>query len=105
MVQCGFHVINVGLSLSPVVYFAQYHCESSAAIMITASHNPDGWCGFKLAHGYSKTLGLKEVKELYAIVESGDFVKTTGGSVEQVDVREVYINDVVSRIRGSMVRV
>ena len=98
MVRCGFHVINVELSLSPVVYFAQYHCKSPAAIMITASHNPDGWCGFKLAQDYSKTLGPKEIKELYAIVESGNFVKTSGGSVEQVDIRDAYIDSVVSRI-------
>lgn len=98
MVRCGFHVIDVGLSLSPVVYFAQYHCKSPAAVMITASHNPDGWCGFKLAQGYSKTLGPQEIKALYSVVESGKFVEMTGGNVEQVDVRDAYINDVVSRI-------
>jgi phosphomannomutase/phosphoglucomutase len=98
LVQCGFHVIDVGLSLSPVVYFAQYHCKSPAAIMITASHNPDGWCGFKLAHGYSETLGPQEIKELYSVVESEEFAVTSGGSVEQVDVRDAYIDSVVSRI-------
>lgn len=98
MVRCGFHVIDVGLSLSPVVYFAQYHYKSPAAIMVTASHNPDGWCGFKLAHGLSKTLGPKEIKELYTIVEKEEFVETAGGRVEQVDVRDAYINSVVSRI-------
>ena len=98
MVQCGFHVIDVGLSLSPVTYFAQYHCKSPAGIMITASHNPDGWCGFKLAHGYSKTLGPQEIKELFAIVENQEFVETGGGSVEQFDVRDDYIDSVVSRI-------
>ena len=96
--KCGFHVFDIGLSLSPVCYFAQYHCKSPAAIMITASHNPDGWCGFKLAHGYSKTLGPKEIKELYSIVESGDFTEKSGGSVEQIDVRDAYIDSVVDRI-------
>jgi phosphomannomutase/phosphoglucomutase len=98
LVQCGFHVIDVGLSLSPVVYFAQYYCKSPAAIMITASHNPDGWCGFKLAQGYSKTLGPQEIKELYSIAESEEFVEMGGGSVEQIDVRDAYIDSVVSRI-------
>lgn len=98
MMQCGFHVIDVGLSLSPVVYFAQYHCESPAAIMITASHNPDGWCGFKLAHGYSQTLGPKEVDELREIVEKGRFAEKDGGRVEEVDVRDAYIDNIVSRI-------
>jgi phosphomannomutase/phosphoglucomutase len=98
MAQCGFHVIDVGLSLSPVVYFAQYRCKSPAAIMITASHNPDGWCGFKLAHGYSKTLGPQEIKELYSIVESEEFAETSDGSIEEFDVRDDYIDNVVKRI-------
>ncbi|MBN2181785.1 MAG: phosphomannomutase/phosphoglucomutase [Sedimentisphaerales bacterium] len=98
MVQCGFHVIDIGLSLSPVVYFAQYYCKSPAAIMITASHNPDGWCGFKLANGYSKTLGPREIKELFSVVESEEFVERGGGSCEQVDVRDAYIDSIVSRI-------
>ncbi len=98
MVQCGFHVIDIGLTLSPVTYFAQYHVKSPAAVIITASHNPDGWCGFKLAHGYSKTLGPQEIKDLYAIVEQGKSLKKTGGSVEQLDVRDAYIDSVVSRI-------
>lgn len=98
MVQCGFHVIDIGLSLSPVVYFTQYYCKSPAAVMITASHNPDGWCGFKLAQGYSKTLGPQEIKELYSIVEGGEFAEMSGGTVEPIDVRDAYIDSVVSRI-------
>ncbi|MHC4742530.1 MAG: phosphomannomutase/phosphoglucomutase [Planctomycetota bacterium] len=98
MVQCGFHVFDMGLSLSPVVYFAQYHCESPAAVMITASHNPDGWCGFKLAHGYSKTLGPQEIEELRDLVMNEEFAEGSGGSVEQVDVRDAYIDNVVGRI-------
>ena len=98
MKQCGFRVIDVGLSLSPVVYFAQYFCESPAAIMITASHNPDGWCGFKLAQDYSKTLGPQEMKEFYSIVESNNFEEAPGGSIEQVNVRDAYIDNVVKRI-------
>lgn len=105
MRECGFDVWDVGLSLSPVTYFAQYHFECPAAVMITASHNPDGWCGFKLAHGYSKTLGPKEIKELYAILESGKFeTAERAGDVHDekenvpVIVREAYVDNVVSRI-------
>jgi len=98
MARCGFHVIDVGLSLSPVVYFAQYHYQSRAAIMITASHNPNGWCGFKLAHDLSKTLGPEEIRELYALVEKKDFAKAGGGRIEKADVRDAYIESVVRRI-------
>jgi len=98
MAECGFHVIHIGLSLSPVVYFAQYHYDSPAGVMITASHNPDGWCGFKLAHGLSKTLGPKEINELRSIVETGEFAEASGGSIEHADVRDAYIDSVVRPI-------
>ncbi|MCH8334138.1 phosphomannomutase/phosphoglucomutase [Candidatus Sumerlaeota bacterium] len=96
--ESGIEVLDIGLSLSPVVYFAQYHLESEGGVMVTASHNPDGWLGFKLAHGYSQTLGPKEIKELLAIIEKEDFV-TGSGSVQRTDVRGAYLDDVVGRIK------
>jgi len=97
LVESGMEVFDTGLSLSPVTYFAQYHLKAKGAVMITASHNPDGWCGFKLGHGYSKTLGPREIKELYTIIENNDFVSGKG-NVQKVNVRDAYIDDVVSRI-------
>ncbi|HHV59451.1 MAG TPA: phosphomannomutase/phosphoglucomutase [Clostridiaceae bacterium] len=98
LVSSGMEVFYTGLSLSPVTYFAQYHLNSKGAVMITASHNPDGWCGFKLGHDFSKTLGPDEIKELYSIIENKDFVNGKG-SVKEVDVRDAYIESVVSRIK------
>lgn len=98
LVASGFEVLDVGLSLSPVVYFAQYHLESEGAVMVTASHNPDGWLGFKLAHGFSKTLGPDEIKELLSIVEAEDFTEGSG-SIRQINVREPYLDAIISRIK------
>lgn len=98
-VSSGIKVYDIGLRISPALYFAQYLLKSIGAIMITASHNPDGWSGFKLAHGYSMTLGPEEIKELYNIIEKHDFVINTGGSTEKVNIREAYIDSVVSRLK------
>lgn len=95
----GFEVYDIGLSLSPVLYFAQYHLKCEGAMMITASHNPDGWSGFKLAHGYSMTLGPEEIKELYDILEREDFISGKRGVRKRIDVRDAYIEAVTSRIR------
>ncbi|HBW37496.1 phosphomannomutase/phosphoglucomutase [Desulfosporosinus sp. BICA1-9] len=98
-VKMGFEVFDVGLSLSPVAYFAQYHLKSPGVMMITASHNPNGWSGFKLGHGYSKTIGPDEVKELYKIIESQDFTsKEKPGTRSEVSVRDAYIEAITSRI-------
>lgn len=99
LVKCGLEVHDIGLSISPVLYFAQYHLQCQSGTIITASHNPDGWCGFKLAQDYSKTLGPEEVRELYTIVEQEAFTEGKKGTVKQVCVRDAYIDAVANRIK------
>lgn len=95
--ECGIDVYYIGLALSPLAYFAQYHLKCDGAVMITASHNPDGWSGFKLANGYSKTLEPDDIDEVYALLDTpDDDVKE--GAYSEVDVRDAYIDDICSRI-------
>lgn len=98
LTELGIDVIFIGLSLSPVVYYAQYRYKCEGACMITASHNPSDWSGFKFAKGYSKTLEAEDVSELYDLIDYADEVVRTPGSVTICDVRDDYINEVVSRI-------
>ena len=94
----GIDVFYIGLALSPLTYFAQYHLKCEGAVMITASHNPDGWSGFKLANGYSKTLEPADIIEVYNLLDLPTEA-TKEGAYEEVDVRDAYINDIVSRIK------
>ena len=48
LVSTGCFVEDIGLSLSPMVYFAQFNLESDAVAMVTASHNENGWTGVKM---------------------------------------------------------
>ena len=98
--EMGINVFYIGLTLSPVTYFAQYHLQCEGAVMITASHNPDGWSGFKLANGYSKTLEPADIRELYDLVDSDDapYAGLAEGAYTEIDVRDAYIDSVVSRI-------
>ena len=70
LIDNGVDVFFTGLTLSPVTYFAQYHLSCEGAVMITASHNPDGWSGFKFANGYSKTLEPDDIKEVYSLLDA-----------------------------------
>ena len=47
LVSTGCFVEDIGLSLSPMVYFAQFNLNSDAVAMVTASHNENGWTGVK----------------------------------------------------------
>ncbi|MAT87611.1 MAG: phosphomannomutase/phosphoglucomutase, partial [Aestuariivita sp.] len=48
LISTGCHIEDVGLSLSPMVYFAQFNLDADAVAMVTASHNENGWTGVKM---------------------------------------------------------
>ena len=95
--ETGIDVYFIGLTLSPVTYFAQYHLKCEGAVMVTASHNPDGWSGFKFANGYSKTLEPDDIKEVYSLLDTEDEALQEG-KYKEIDVRDAYIDNIVSRI-------
>lgn len=100
LVDSGIDVTYIGLTITPALYYAQYEYQCEGGVMITASHNPSGWSGFKLACGYSKTLEPDDIKELYSIVRSGhvDCSQQKMGTLVVKNVREAYIQALSSRI-------
>ena len=97
--ECGIDVIYIGLTLTPVVYFAQYLFKCEGAVMITASHNPNGWSGFKLAKGYSKTLETDDIVEVYNYIDKKAAKAKKVGNLEIKDVKEDYIQNIISRVK------
>ena len=98
LLAVGLEVVDIGLTISPALYFSQYHLESPAGLMITASHNPSDWCGMKLAHGYSRTLGPAEMRELYRLAAAGE---SGGGNGRRrrADTRDAYLERVTAGTR------
>ncbi|NMC36353.1 phosphomannomutase/phosphoglucomutase [Candidatus Beckwithbacteria bacterium] len=91
LVDCGFEVIDIGLTLSQIIYFSSYHYLSKAGIMVTASHNPKEYNGFKLGVGYSDTLIGEEVQEIRRLAQEEEFEDwDQKGSVRQDDVYPAY---------------
>jgi len=103
LLASGINVTDIGLTLSPGTYFAQYAYSIPACAMVTASHNPNGWTGVKIGHDYSKTLQPQHITAFKAfiqkLVESEGHVVSTpgqGGSYTQVgDANAQYIADLV----------
>ena len=98
LLAAGLEVVDIGLTISPALYFSQYHLESPAGLMITASHNPSDWCGMKLAHGYSRTLGPAEMRELYRLAEAGES-GAGNGRCRRADTRDAYLERVTAGTR------
>jgi len=97
LLSAGCETIDIGLTLTPMIYFAQYHFKTQGGAIVTASHNPNGWSGLKLADGYSKTLLGEELQEVYRIAEREDFEKGRGHFAKK-DVTKAYSEAIASRI-------
>lgn len=93
----GIDAIFIGQVLTPMMYSAQYYYTSPGGIMVTASHNPNGWLGFKLALGYSNTLGPREMEELRQLTITEDFA-VGAGQLRHDDYVATYRDDLVKRI-------
>ena len=83
LLSTGREVIALGLATTPLVYFAQAHLGVDGAVAVTASHNPNGWGGFKLSEGSPTTLGPDEVTELKRLADLGRFHRAAGRYVER----------------------
>jgi phosphomannomutase / phosphoglucomutase len=97
LTSAGCDVLNIGLSTTPMLYWAQYHFETSGGAAVTASHNPAGWNGVKMAVGYSMTTNSEQLREIYQIIESEQFVEGSG-KVTETPIDDAYIEDITKRL-------
>ena len=97
LVSTGCYVEDVGLSLSPMVYFAQFNLNSDAIAMVTASHNENGWTGVKMGIKKGLTHAPEEMSELKDITLNNKF-KTGKGNVKKInEFKNVYIQDLIKK--------
>ena len=82
LISTGCFVEDIGLSLSPMVYFAQFKLEADAVAMVTASHNENGWTGVKMGIKKGLTHAPEEMKELKEITLNNKFIKGIGNEKE-----------------------
>ena len=95
LVSAGCEVLDIGLAVSPMAYFAQFDLDAPCVAMVTASHNENGWTGVKMGSDKPKTFGPEQIGPLKDIVLGGKGVERAGGVVRRIDgVRERYIASV-----------
>lgn len=97
LVESGCDVTDIGTVITPVFYFARVHLGIDGGVMITASHNPPEFNGFKLAHGFGTIYG-SEIQEIRRIAASREFVSGRGRVAEQ-DVEAAYRAMLKEKIR------
>jgi phosphomannomutase / phosphoglucomutase len=96
LMASGCKVQDIGLALSPVAYFGQFHLDCPAVAMVTASHNENGWTGVKMGMERPLTFGPDRMTQLKDMATNGQVKARAGGTYTYVDnIREAYINDLV----------
>lgn len=87
----GCDVVNIGLGPTPMTYFAAIHLQADGAIMITGSHNPSNYNGFKFVLMGKPFYGAA-IAELGVMSAAGDWdFAPTQGTLTQTDIRPAYI--------------
>ena len=99
LISTGCCVEDIGLSLSPMVYFAQFKLNSDAVAMVTASHNENGWTGVKMGIKKGLTHAPEEMKELKDITLKKEFINRQGSEKEIKDFQDIYKNDLINKNR------
>ena len=95
LVDTGCNIEDIGLALSPTVYFAQFKLNADAIAMVTASHNENGWTGIKMGIEKGLTHSPVEMNELKKIVLEKKFIKGKGSYKEIKGFKEIYINSLI----------
>ncbi len=95
LISTGCNVEDVGLSLSPMVYFAQFNLNSDAVAMVTASHNENGWTGVKMGIKKGLTHAPEEMKELKEITLNEKFISGQGSEKQIENFQQVYKEDLI----------
>ncbi|WP_296814541.1 phosphomannomutase/phosphoglucomutase [Brevundimonas sp.] len=102
LIQAGCEVLDIGLALSPMAYFAQFALDAPCVAMVTASHNENGWTGVKMGAKAPLTFGPDEIGRLKEIVLGGQGVERDGGKLVRIEnFRDHYIQEVAGKVKLS----
>lgn len=97
ILSTGIDVVNIGLVTTPMYYFAWEKLGIYSGLMITASHNPKEYNGFKFAFDESGNAFGEKIQEFRRYIQKGEF-KTGEGTLTYADIRQDYLKLVKSSI-------
>jgi phosphomannomutase/phosphoglucomutase len=91
----GCEVTDIGVVPTPVLYFSAFHLKTDGAVMITGSHNPSEFNGFKTVCGES-TIHGPAIQELWRMIEEGDLQRGRGFE-SKADVVTPYVKELAAQ--------
>ena len=97
LISTGCFVEDIGLSLSPMVYYAQFDLDSDAVAMVTASHNENGWTGVKMGIKKGLTHAPEEMSELKEITLNQKFITNEGNEKKINNYQNTYKENLIKK--------
>ena len=86
----GMDVVRIGLGPTPMLYYTATTQSTGGAIMVTGSHNPSNYNGFKMMLGKKPFFGT-QIRDLGAMAAQGDVVAEASGTERSLDIAEAYL--------------
>jgi phosphomannomutase len=99
LVACGLEVARIGCGPTPMLYFACYALQADGGVMVTGSHNPPNYNGFKMMLGKKPFFG-SQIQDIGRMAATGDVVPESSGSSTKVDVSDEYIARILQDYDG-----
>ncbi len=95
LMASGCEVTDVGVVPTPLLYYSAKHLHTDGAVMITGSHNPPEYNGFKTVCGAGALYG-ESIQAVRKLIEDGDF-EYGQGSVSAYDIVTPYVDEIASQ--------
>jgi phosphomannomutase len=87
----GIQVLNIGRGPTPMLYYTATTMETGGAVMVTGSHNPPDYNGFKMMLGRKPFFGA-QIQDLGRMAREGDVVAEKSAATRSLDMEEEYVN-------------
>lgn len=99
LLKAGCDVTDLGVVPTPLLYYSVFHLQADAGIMITGSHNPPDYNGFKVMHGKS-TIHGEEIQKIRQLIETGNLeTADTPGALQNFDIVTPYVEEITSQFQ------
>ena len=92
----GCKVINIGIVSTPILYFATHSLSCPNGVMITGSHNPGDYNGFKIVED-KRTISGKAIQQIRQNILKKEFQKGRG-SEKTFDIKDQYLNSIIQNV-------
>lgn len=98
LISTGCNVYDMGVAIVSTMYFARQHFKIDGGVMVSASHNPPQYNGFKLCHGQN-TISGKEIQKVLKIMQNGEFVSGQGKIEDFPQGNKKYYEELRNKIK------